>query len=170
MKPMPLSRTRLVWRISRHWLRPASQLLVTAPLMLGALVVALAFADGLGEQGWPASLLLAMAIAGVWFAAPMISWGSTSLTLTDRHVMVETGVLRHVHTTIPYECIQAVDVRQNLAGRIFGYGTVELGVVMSRGPVSVAHLPLRGLVEELSRRVAAASGRDAHGPRDRRAM
>src|SRR5262245_43500387 len=42
VEPMPLSRTRQVWKVSRHWLRPTSQLLVTAPLMLGALVVALA--------------------------------------------------------------------------------------------------------------------------------
>ena len=170
VKPMPMARARVLWKVNRHWLHPAGRLLVTAPLMLGALIVALALADGLGRQGWLVSLLLAMAIAGAWFAAPMIGWASTSLTLTDRSVIVETGAFRYVHTAIPYDRIQAVDVRQNLAGRVFGYGTVKLGVVMPGGPVTISHVPLRGAVEELSRRVTVAVARDELGARNRRAM
>ncbi len=156
MKQSSLLGERLIWRVNRHWLVPAGNLLVSAPLMFAALIATVGLADSLGQPSWPVALLVASVITATWFGAAMLAWASTGMTLTTHRVIVQRGVLRQVRIAVPYDRIQAVDIRQNLAGRIFGYGTVELVMVTSNGPVAVSHLPLRGLREHLMRRVMTA--------------
>jgi uncharacterized membrane protein YdbT with pleckstrin-like domain len=160
---------RVIWRANRHWLFPASNLLLSAPLMLVVLAVVLGLVDHLGQQGWPISLLLASVVTGTWFGAPMIAWASTSMTLTTHRVIIERGVLNLARIAIPYNSVQSVDIRQNVAGRVLGYGTVELEIGTSNGPVSLTHMPLQGLHEHLVQRVLAVanSGREDG---DRRAV
>ena len=60
---------RVIWKVNRHWLVPASNLLFSAPLMLVVLVAVLGFVDHLGRAGWPVSLLAASAVTSTEVAA-----------------------------------------------------------------------------------------------------
>ncbi len=139
---------RVVVRLNRHWLVPAAELLVTAPLMLAALVAALAAVDLIDQADWPLLLLSGLAVAGGWLGIPMLRWASATLTMTTGRVVVESGVLRHVCTSIPRDRIQSIEVRESLLGRIAGYATIDIGTAAGR-PVTFSHVPTRALPDEL---------------------
>lgn len=149
---------RVIWRVNRHWLVPASNLLFSAPLMLAVLILSLGLADQLGRPRSAVSFLVGFAVVGAWFGTAMLSWAATSITLTTHRVRIERGFFNRVRISVPYDRIQEVHIRQNLAGRVFGYGTIYLGIGTQDGPVSLRHMPLRGLQDHLYERVLPRGG------------
>ena len=160
----------VIWKVNRHWLVPTSNLLFSAPLMLVVLILALGLADRQGRLGSPVSFVVGFAVVGAWFGLPMLSWAATSITLTTHRVIIERGFVNQVRIAVPYDRIQDVHVRQNLAGRVFGYGTIDLGIGTSNGPVRLHHMPLRGLREHLMDRVLPRGNRSVSEADDRRAV
>lgn len=160
---------RVIWRVNRHWLVPARDLLFSAPPMLAVLILALGLADQVGRPRSPVSFLVGFAVVGTWFGLPMLSWAANSITLTTRRVFIERGFFNQVQIAVPYDRIQKVRTYQNLAGRVFGYGTIEIDIGTADGPVRLHHMPLRGLREHLMDRVVPRSGSVSEAD-DRRAV
>jgi uncharacterized membrane protein YdbT with pleckstrin-like domain len=138
----------VVLKVGRHWLVPAGQILLTAPLMLVALIVALAAAHLVDPGSWLPSATWGLTVVGLWLGIPLLRWASASLTLTERRLILETGVLGRTRVAIPLDSVQSVGVRQSLPGRIFGYGTIDVWTGLA-GPESFGPVPMGDLPERL---------------------
>ena len=71
-------------------------------------------------------LVLAIAGAAAVLTTRWLRWRYTTFTLTDRRVMVGTGVLSRHTESIALDRVQDTAVRQSLLARIFRAGDVEI--------------------------------------------
>jgi uncharacterized membrane protein YdbT with pleckstrin-like domain len=130
-----LARTRLHWFI---YLRPLLVILV-ALVVLGA--ASYAPSD---SQYYVEIAAAVLGIIGLWLL--LVAWVrrmSTELAVTDRRVISKAGFLSRSTQEMHREKVESVEVRQSLAGRIFGYGTVFVrGVGSSWEPFSNIADPL----------------------------
>ena len=129
----------LVVTVHRHWILLARSLLLPALLV----VAVLAFTAAVSLPGEVRLLvtLAGLAVAGLWMIVEWVRWSSTSLTVTDHRVVLESGILSRESKVIPLDRIQDVSTRQSLAGRLFGYGTVEIDAAGPTGSELLDHVP-----------------------------
>lgn len=126
----------------RHWVVPARSLL--GPV---ALLVAVLAADGLLRAGMVAgdvklvATLAAIAILGLWAIVTWLRWNATAFTVTDQRVILDSGVLSRSSKVIPIDRVQDVSTRRPLAGRLLGYGTVEIDAAGAAGAERLDHVP-----------------------------
>lgn len=125
----------LVMRIHRHWV-----ILARALVPPGALLAALAGLDLIAAI--PSDLritatLIGVALAGAGAIAAWMRWTSVTYTLTDRRVILESGILARHSKVIPLDRVQDVATRQSVAGRLLRYGNVEIDAA---GPSGAAIL------------------------------
>ena len=97
--------------------------------------------------GWPGTvvgavllaLAAALALRAVWL------WERTHVVLTTEKLFVVHGTLRRRAAAVRLARIGAVEVEQNLLGRLLGYGTIVAG------ELEITHVPQpRRLLERLS--------------------
>jgi uncharacterized membrane protein YdbT with pleckstrin-like domain len=126
----------IIFRTRLHWstfLAPLVALLITAALTIGLIglpnLLPVTF-DGLGQPLEAVAGLLGF-VSLAWFVARLVTWLSSSVTLTDRRLTAQQGFLSRHSTDIPLGKIESVSVNRGLAGQIFDYGTV--GVTGSGG-------------------------------------
>lgn len=162
---------RVILRVNRHWLLPVGQVLLTAPLMLVALVAVLAAAYAVDPGSWLPSLTWGLTVVGLWLGIPMLRWASASLTLTDRRLVLASGVLTRTHMAIALDGVQSIGLRQSLLGRLFGFGTIDVWTGLA-GPQSFGPVAMRSLPDELFRLTLAAEEPEAPSgrPARRRAL
>src|SRR5581483_2207583 len=68
----------------------------------------------------------AVVIVLVSFTPPFVRWRTSEFAVTTRRVLVKVGLLS-VHTLeLLLPKVEAIGVDQGLAGRILGYGTVQI--------------------------------------------
>ena len=96
---------------------------LTRSLLLGAGGVVLL------AQGWPLSLLGALALAvGAGLAlAAVWRWERTRVVVTSEKLFVVQGTLRRRAAAVRLERLDAVEVEQSVLGRLLGYGTLVAG-------------------------------------------
>jgi uncharacterized membrane protein YdbT with pleckstrin-like domain len=85
--------------------------------------------------------LAAVAIALLWLIVVWIRWQSTSYTLTDQRIKIETGVFGRQSKMIPIDRVQDCTTKQSLVGRMLGYGRVEIDAAGAQGAEVLDHLP-----------------------------
>lgn len=129
----------LVVTVHRHWIVLVQSLLLPALLAVAVLAVALAVA--LPGEARLLVTLAGLAVAGLWMILGWVRWSSTSLTVTDHRVLLETGILSRESKVIPLDRVQDVATRQSLAGRLFGYGDVEIDAAGATGSELLDHVP-----------------------------
>jgi uncharacterized membrane protein YdbT with pleckstrin-like domain len=88
--------------------------------------------------------LVVVALAGLWFIVVWIRWQSTSYTLTDQRIKIESGVFGRSSKIIPIDRIQDCTTKQTVIGRILGYGRVEVDAAGAQGAEVLDHLPNPG--------------------------
>jgi membrane protein YdbS with pleckstrin-like domain len=71
-------------------------------------------------------LVLGIAVAAIVLTVHWLRWRYTTFTLTDRRVMVGTGVLSRHTESIALDRVQDTAVRQSLLARVFRAGDVEI--------------------------------------------
>jgi uncharacterized membrane protein YdbT with pleckstrin-like domain len=131
----------LVTELHRHWIVLARGLALPVALLL------LAFgADVLLGSVIPRDLRVLLplavgAVAGAWLIVVWVRWNATSITMTDQRVILASGVFGRQTKVIPLDRVQDVTTRQNLAGRILGYGTVEIDAAGASGAEVIDHMP-----------------------------
>jgi len=76
-----------------------------------------------GRMSWIGALTMPLATFTLWFAVPVLVWGSR-YTVSDMGVYVRRGLISRNETTIDAEDIREVELRQGIFGRLMGYGTV----------------------------------------------
>jgi len=85
-----------------------------------------------------------LALALLWLIVVWIRWQSTTYTLTDQRIKIETGVLARQEKVIPIDRVQDCTTRMSVLGRIFGYGRVEIDAAGAQGAEILNHLPNPG--------------------------
>ena len=125
--------------VHRHWIVLAQSLLLPALLVL-AVVVSTLVVSLPGEMRLLLTLI-GLAVAGFWMIVGWVRWSSISLTVTDHRVLLESGILSRESKVIPLDRVQDVSTRQSLAGRLFGYGTVEIDAAGPTGSELLDQVP-----------------------------
>jgi uncharacterized membrane protein YdbT with pleckstrin-like domain len=116
-------RTRLHWSI---FLAPLFALLITMALTLAVIggpnLLPPPF-DGLGQ---PLEILAAVLgfLSLAWLFARLVTWLSSSVTLTDRRLTARQGFLDRHSVDIPLGKIESMSLERGLGGQVFGYGNV----------------------------------------------
>ena len=82
-----------------------------------------------------------LAIALLWLIVVWIRWKSTTYTLTDQRIKIETGVFGRQEKIIPIDRVQDCTTRVSLFGRMLGYGRVEIDAAGAQGAEVLDHLP-----------------------------
>jgi uncharacterized membrane protein YdbT with pleckstrin-like domain len=88
--------------------------------------------------------LAVIALALLWLIVVWIRWQSTTYTLTDQRIKIETGVFGRQEKIIPIDRIQDCTTRTSVMGRMLGYGRVEVDAAGAQGAEILNHLPNPG--------------------------
>jgi uncharacterized membrane protein YdbT with pleckstrin-like domain len=131
-----------------HWITVIKSLVVPVVLVI---VVAVADFTILGPdygfyipklRTWLTLAVVALAI--LWLIVVWVRWQSTTYTLTDQRITIESGVFSRSEKIIPIDRVQDCTTRQSVFGRIFGYGRVEIDAAGAQGAEVLDHLPKPG--------------------------
>jgi uncharacterized membrane protein YdbT with pleckstrin-like domain len=138
----------LVLKDHPHWIVIVKSLVVPIILLIAAVVVDLTL-DKTGIPNFRTLVTLAaIAIAGLWLIIVWIRWQSTSYTLTDQRIKIESGVFGRQSKMIPIDRVQDCTTRQSLIGRMLGYGRVEVDAAGAQGAEILDHLPNPGIFRD----------------------
>ena len=69
-------------------------------------------------------VLVCLMAAVIGFAKAWIQQATTEMTVTDRRIILKTGLFQRRTTEMHLDKVESVDVRQSLLGRLLDYGTV----------------------------------------------
>jgi uncharacterized membrane protein YdbT with pleckstrin-like domain len=124
-----------------HWIVVVKSLIVPIIVLIIAAVIDLTVKNTGIAHFRTIVTLLALAIAGLWLIVVWIRWRSTSYTLTDQRIKIETGVFGRQSKMIPIDRIQDCTTKQSVFGRMLGYGRVEVDAAGAQGAEVLDHLP-----------------------------
>jgi len=119
--------------------------LVTVAAMAGYIVGRL----GLWLAGQPeavfvsraAVVLVAVTIAAFVAVAPIARWMGAALVLTDRRLLIRTGVISRSGRDVPLVKINEVSFSQTLTDRFFGCGTLVVQSASEWGVLAIKQVP-----------------------------
>src|SRR5665213_388475 len=131
----------LILKVHPHWIVVVKSLAAPIVLLIVAVVVDFTATNTGIEHLRLIVTLGAIAIAGLWLIVVWIRWQSTSYTLTDQRIKIETGVFGRQSKMIPIDRIQDCMTKQSLVGRMLGYGRVEIDAAGAQGAEVLDHLP-----------------------------
>jgi uncharacterized membrane protein YdbT with pleckstrin-like domain len=102
-------------------------------------------------QFWALALLGALAIAAGAITAlrAVWRWEWTHFVVTTQRVYLAQGSLHRRAKAVRLGAIDAIELEQSGAGRLFGYGTVVVG------PLEIEHVPEPKRVTQLVERLCA---------------
>lgn len=80
------------------------------------------------------------AVFGAWAIVAWFRWAAASITITDRRVILEDGILSRSSKVIALDRVQDVTTRQGLLGRVLGYGRIEIDAAGATGAEVFDHL------------------------------
>jgi uncharacterized membrane protein YdbT with pleckstrin-like domain len=125
-----LASERRVIRMRRHWALLLVDILETAGLLVAAVLISFVLPLGWGVAQsvvWYLGLLVV-----VRFAYKALQWWVEKLLVSDRRVMIVSGVVTHKVTMTPISKVTDLTYERSAAGRLLGYGSL---VVESAGQV-----------------------------------
>lgn len=140
---MPGERPILITR--QHWS-------VMAPAIIGAIValcvviVILALIPGaiagrdVGEIKVIVGIVCGVAVVG-WAGAAYLRWRFARYTLTDRRIVLETGVLSRLTESISLDRIQNAVIRRPLGDRLIGAGNIHIESAGRDGVETLHRIP-----------------------------
>src|ERR1700688_3799328 len=137
----------LILKDHPHWV-----VLIKSILIPGVLVIVVLIADFtvLGPDNLYVPhlrtilSLVVIALALLWLVVVWIRWQSTTYTLTDQRIKIETGVFGRQEKVIPIDRVQDCTTRMSVLGRMLGYGRVEIDAAGAQGAEVLNHLPNPG--------------------------
>lgn len=120
-----LADEKIIYTTTPHWIifLPSVVILVLAFLFyfvgfsLETLII-------LGFPLYKLALLIVLLYSIIAFIKAWIIYHSSEYGITDKRVIMKTGWLKQYSLEIFLDKIEAVFVRQNIAGRIFNYGNI----------------------------------------------
>jgi uncharacterized membrane protein YdbT with pleckstrin-like domain len=135
-----LTTERRVIRVRRHWTIIAWDLFEAAALLAVLMMVSYLLptgADVVQNVLWYGGILVLLR-----FAYTMFDWWDERLVVTDKRLVLFTGVFTTRVAMMPIGKVTDLTYERNAAGRLLGYGTV---IVESAGQIQafnrITHLP-----------------------------
>ena len=129
----------LVLKEHQHWVVMIKPLLL--PIALVILVSLLDVFQTIPSDYRILATLAAVALLGVWLIVVWIRWNSRSFTITDRRVILDTGVVSRASKVIALDRVQDISTNQSLLGRMLGYGRIEIDSAGAAGAEVLSALP-----------------------------
>ena len=129
----------LVMREHQHWVVMVKPLLL--PIALLVLVVVGDFLPSIDPDYKTIATIAVVAIFGLSLIIVWIRWNSRSFTITDRRVILDTGIFSRSSKVIALDRVQDISTNQNLGGRILGYGRIEIDSAGAAGAEVLSALP-----------------------------
>jgi uncharacterized membrane protein YdbT with pleckstrin-like domain len=105
----------VVHRAELHWILFARAILV---LVAGLI---LAFVPRIAPSG-----LVVLLVGVAMLVPPFVAYRTTELGVTNKRVIVKTGLVRRRTLELLLRQVEAISVDQSLLGRIFGFGSITL--------------------------------------------
>ena len=106
---------RVVYRAELHWIVFARAILV---LVAGLI---LAFVPQIAPSG-----LVVLLVGVAMFVPPFVAYRTTELGVTNKRVIVKTGLVQGRTLELLLRQVEAISVDQSLVGRMFGFGSITL--------------------------------------------
>lgn len=95
------------------------------------------------------AIVLLMLFDLIYIIWQLLSWYSTSYTLTNQRIIAKKGVLNTKKTYMPYRSIQDIDLSQNIFEKILNIGTITAFSAYDNNSMVIANISNPGEVEEI---------------------
>ena len=105
----------VVYRAELHWIIFARAILV---LVVGVVLV---FVPRIGLAG-----LVVLLLGVLMLVPPFAAYRTTELGVTNKRVIVKTGLVRRRTLELLLRQVEAISVDQSLLGRLLGFGSITL--------------------------------------------
>jgi len=132
----------LISDLHPHWKALISPL-ITLVLVLGiGSFLAARMPDGAHQGlGRLAVLVVGLLLLGFSCVRPFLRWVTTHFVITDRRVLVRTGVLARTGRDIPLSRINDITFSHTFLERLLGCGTLVVESAGERGQVTLSEVP-----------------------------
>lgn len=133
---------QLVLDLHPHWkalIGPVLTLVLT--LGVGGFIAA-AIPDG-DRQGLYrlAVLVVALILLAAYSVRPFLTWLTTHFVITDRRVLMRTGILARTGRDVPLSRINDITFSHTFVERLLGCGTLVVESAGERGQVTLSDVP-----------------------------
>jgi uncharacterized membrane protein YdbT with pleckstrin-like domain len=131
---------QLVLRLHQHWKTILGPVLVLA-LIIAAVLAVLLFGTGLVPVARVGVGAVALALAIVFVAVPLLRWWTTSYELTTRRLRLRAGIITRRGRDFPLSRISDVSFAQGLLDRILGCGRLVVESPGEHGQLVLTEIP-----------------------------
>jgi uncharacterized membrane protein YdbT with pleckstrin-like domain len=131
---------QLVLRLHQHWKTILGPVLVLA-LIIAAVLAVLLFGAGLVPAARVGVGAVALALAIVFVAVPLLRWWTTSYELTTRRLRLRAGIITRRGRDFPLSRISDVSFAQGLLDRILGCGRLVVESPGEHGQLVLTEIP-----------------------------
>jgi uncharacterized membrane protein YdbT with pleckstrin-like domain len=141
-----LSDEAVTYRARLHWI------LFSKPALITIVVIAIAgliydvadLGKVLSTQTDLLVWIAVLVIAALPLLTTFLTWQAADLAVTNKRVILKTGVLKRKTPEMFLSRIESVEVDQSILGRVFGFGTIVIrGTGGSLEPFHTVSHPLR---------------------------
>jgi uncharacterized membrane protein YdbT with pleckstrin-like domain len=132
----------LIHDLHPHWKALISPV-VTLILVLGVggfIASAIPAGDNQGKERL-AVLVIGLLLLGYYSLRPFLRWITTHFVITDRRVLVRTGILARTGRDVPLSRINDITFSHTFLERLLGCGTLVIESAGERGQVTMTEVP-----------------------------
>src|SRR5262245_19925798 len=115
-----LSSEQRVFAVRRHWMALASTFLLFLAFLIGGLLFLVALRSHPVGESFSIFFLIFSVLWFLWF---VLDWYFEEIVVTNRRVLLVTGVLNRKVGIMPLIKVTDLTFEQTLWGRVLGYGT-----------------------------------------------
>jgi uncharacterized membrane protein YdbT with pleckstrin-like domain len=130
----------LVLRLHQHWKTVLGPVLALA-LIIAATLVVLILVPGLVAVARLGIGAVALVLAIVFVAGPLLRWWTTSYELTNRRLRLRAGVITRRGRDFPLSRISDVSFAQGLLDRVLGCGRLVVESPGEHGQLVLTEIP-----------------------------
>jgi uncharacterized membrane protein YdbT with pleckstrin-like domain len=132
---------QVIRNLRPHWRRVAVPV-VLLPVVVGVTAYVCSLDKVNNHKAAVYAILIAAALILIWFSVrPLLLWLSTRYVLTNRRVLVRTGVLSRNGRDVPLTRVNDVSFQRTIIERMFGSGTLTIESAGERGQVVLRDVP-----------------------------
>lgn len=95
-------------------------------------------------------VVVALVVVGLWSVIPFLRWRTTHFVVTDRRVLMRSGILARSGRDVPLSRINDITFSHTVVERLLRCGTLVIESAGERGQVTLADIPR---VEDVQRTV-----------------
>ena len=126
--------------------RTHAKVLILPAVALVLLSLAIGFGaammpESAGTIGQLVVALVGLVLAIWWVVLPFLRWWTTTYTVTDRRLIMRSGILTRVGKDMPLMRINDVSYQRSLLDRVLGCGTLYIQTAAEGGTIKLDDVP-----------------------------